>query len=159
MSVVEVLPPVRESITVAAGQAQAFQVFAEELGAWWPTEYSIGEVDMANFIVEPRTGGRWYEVGVDGTECETGHVTAYEPPDRLVLAWHLNGDWQYDPDPAHASEVEIRFVAGEPGRTHVEIEHRHFERHGDGAHAVREGVASRGGWGHCLVRYSAYVQA
>jgi uncharacterized protein YndB with AHSA1/START domain len=159
MTVVQVLPPVRESITVAAAPELAFRVFAEQFGVWWPKEYSISSTGMADFVVEPQPGGRWYEVGTDGAECATGSVTAYEPPLRLVLAWHLDGNWHYDPDPSHASEVEIRFVPGGPESTHVEIEHRHFERHGAGAHAVRDGVSSRGGWGHCLASYSAYLQA
>jgi uncharacterized protein YndB with AHSA1/START domain len=156
---VETLPAVRESITVSADQALAFQVFADQVGSWWPREYSIGESDMADFVFEPRSGGRWYEVGVDGSECETGRVLAYEPPDRLVLAWHLTADWRYDPDPAHASEVEIRFLAESEDRTRVVIEHRNFERHGEAAEAIRSGVASRGGWGHCLAVFAERVAA
>jgi len=110
---------------------------------------------VADFVIEPRAGGRWYEVGVDGTECDTGRVTAYEPPERLVLAWHLYGSWQLDPDPERASEVEVRFVVDGPSRTTVELEHRGFERHGDGAGAVKGGVEQ--GWGHLLELFSAHA--
>jgi uncharacterized protein YndB with AHSA1/START domain len=68
--------PVRRTITVAASQERAFQVFTEELGTWWPKQYSIGEADMADFVLERRVGGRWFEVGVDGKECDTGRVRA-----------------------------------------------------------------------------------
>lgn len=149
---------IRQTITVPATPELAFRVFAEQFGLWWPREYSIGKAEMSDFVIEPRVGGRWYEVGVDGSECDTGRVTAYEPPDRLVLAWHLDGSWQFDPDPAHASEVEVRFIADGDG-TRVELEHRHFERHGDGAPAVRAAVASTGGWGHCLAAYVRRVAA
>jgi hypothetical protein len=27
-------------------------------GSWWPKEYSIGEADMADFVLEPKVGGR-----------------------------------------------------------------------------------------------------
>lgn len=154
---VEVKDAVRQTISVAASQERAFRVFTEEFAAWWPRDYSIGKVEMADFVVEPRAGGRWYEVGVDGTECDTGRVMAYEPPDRLVLAWHLNGAWQFDPDPEHASEVEVRFVADGEDRTRVELEHRYFERHGADAAAVRGAVDSQGGWGHCLVAFMAQL--
>lgn len=145
---------VRRTITVAASQQHAFEVFTARFGTWWPREYSIGQADMADFVIEPRAGGRWYEVGVDGTECDTGSVTAFEPPDRLVLAWHLDGNWQYDPDPAHASEVEVRFVTEAPDRTRVEVEHRGFERHGAGAEAVRGAVESPQGWDFCLEHFA-----
>ncbi|MGH9217109.1 MAG: SRPBCC family protein [Acidimicrobiales bacterium] len=139
---------VRTAITVAISQQRAFEVFTAQFGTWWPKEYSIGEADMANFVLEPKVGGRWYEVGVDGKQCDTGRVTAFEPPERVVLAWHLNENWQYDPDPAHASEVEVRFIAEDLQHTRVELEHRAFERHGAGAQAVHDGVDQ--GWSYCL---------
>jgi uncharacterized protein YndB with AHSA1/START domain len=154
---IDAKPAVSRTITVAATQERAFQVFTEQLGSWWPKEYHIGETDMADFVLEPMDGGRWYEVGVDGTECETGRVTAYEPPDRVVLAWHLNGSWRYDPDPAHASEVEVRFIAESDGRTRVELEHRNFERHLQDADAVHGSVDGPGGWDFCLAAYAAGV--
>jgi uncharacterized protein YndB with AHSA1/START domain len=153
----EVGDAVRKAIVVPATQEHAFKVFTEQFGAWWPREYSIGAVDMADFVLEPTADGRWYEVGVDGSECDTGRVLAYEPPDRVVLAWHLNGSFQYDPDPGHASEVEVRFIPDGDGRTRVELEHRHFERHGADAPAVRAAVESTGGWGHCLTAYTDHL--
>ncbi|HEU5160912.1 MAG TPA: SRPBCC family protein [Streptosporangiaceae bacterium] len=150
---------VRQAIVVPATPDHAFKVFTEHLGAWWPREYSIGAAEMADFVVEPTAGGRWYELGVDGTECDTGRVTAYEPPDRIVLAWHLNGNWQFDPDPDHASEVEVRFIPDGEGRTRVELEHRHFERHGADASLIRSAVESRGGWGHCLAAFLVHLEA
>jgi hypothetical protein len=144
---------VRRTVTVEASQQRAFEVFTAQFGRWWPKAYHTGEADIADFVLEPKVGGRWYEVGVDGTECETGRVTAFDPPDRPVLAWHLDGNWRYDPDPAHASEVEVRFIAEAPQRTRVELEHRHLERHGPGWESERDGVAGEGGWPLYLGRF------
>jgi uncharacterized protein YndB with AHSA1/START domain len=145
--------PVVRSITVATSRDRAFKVFTEQIGTWWPKEYSIGEADMADFVVEPKVGGRWYEVGADGVECDTGRVLVCEPPERVVFAWHLNGEWQFDPDPDHASEVEVRFVAEAPGRTRVELEHRNLERHGPGWEPERDAVGGEGGWPLYLQRF------
>jgi uncharacterized protein YndB with AHSA1/START domain len=150
---------VRRTITVAAPQQRAFEVFTAGLGTWWPKEFSIGEADMADFVIEPKVGGRWYELGVDGKECDTGRVTAFEPPDRLILAWHLDGNFQYDADPAHASEVEVRFIAEDATHTRVELEHRRFERHGDTAEAVFGVVESPNGWGYCLDLFAKQAAA
>jgi uncharacterized protein YndB with AHSA1/START domain len=149
--------PVVRTITVAASQERAFKVFTEQFGSWWPKEYSIGDADMADFVLEPKVGGRWYEVGVDGKECDTGRVTAYEPPDRVVVAWHLDGTWQYDPDPEHASELEVKFVAEGEHSTRVELEHRNFDRQGAGAEAVRGGVDDDRGWNYCLDLFAKAV--
>jgi uncharacterized protein YndB with AHSA1/START domain len=149
------LAPVTRAITVRASRERAFEVFTTQFGTWWPKDYSIGEADMADFVVEPKAGGRWYEVGVDGTECDTGRVLVFEPPERVVFAWHLDARFQFDPDPDHASEVEVRFIAEGPTQTRVELAHRGFERHGDGAEGVRQGVD--GGWSYCLEQYAAAV--
>ena len=50
-------------------------------------------------------GGRMYERGVDGSECEWGKVLAYEPPHRIVYSWQLQGDFHYDPDPAKGRQA------------------------------------------------------
>ena len=150
---------VRRTITVAAPQQRAFQVFTAQLGSWWPKEYQIGEAAMADFVLEPKVGGRWYEVGVDGKECQTGWVTAFEPPDRVTLAWHLDATWKYDPDPAHASEVQVRFIAEGETHTRVELEHRGFARHGAGADAVYGSVSNPQGWSYCLDLFAKKVAA
>jgi uncharacterized protein YndB with AHSA1/START domain len=110
------IPPLIGTITVDASIERTFRVFTDSFGSWWPAEYHIGQADMATATLEPREGGRWYEQGVDGSECDWGRVLAWEPPHRLVVTWQINGQWQYDPDPAHASEIEVRFTAdGVPG--------------------------------------------
>jgi uncharacterized protein YndB with AHSA1/START domain len=141
---------VHRTITVAASQQRAFDVFTAQFGTWWPREYQIGPAPMADFIMEPRVGGRWYELDQDGTQCDTGRVLAFEPPHRLILAWQLNERWQYDPDPSHASEVEVRFIAEGPSQTRVELEHRGFERHGAGADGVRAAMDAPDGWAAVL---------
>jgi uncharacterized protein YndB with AHSA1/START domain len=148
---------VRRSVTVAASQQRAFEVFTAQFGAWWPKDYQIGPSPIRDFVMEPKAGGRWYELDEDGTECDTGHVLAYEPPERVVLAWQLDQQWQYDPDQSHASEVEVRFVAEGPSQTRVELEHRGFERHGGGTEAVRAAMDAPNGWSAVLDIYARYV--
>jgi uncharacterized protein YndB with AHSA1/START domain len=110
-------PPLTGTITVDAPIEPTFRVFTDSFGSWWPAEYHIGQAEMATAILEPRAGGRWYEQGVDGSECDWGRVVAWEPPHRLVVTWQINGHWQYDPDPERASEIEVRFAADGPDQT------------------------------------------
>ncbi|MEU7820287.1 SRPBCC family protein [Catellatospora sp. NPDC049133] len=139
------LPPLYGRVTVSLPAERAFDLFTRSFGTWWPAQYHIGQADLAEAVVEPRVGGRWYERGVDGSECDWGTVLAWEPPHRLVLTWQINGRWQYDPEPAHASEIEVRFTAEGPEQTVVELEHRHFDRLVAGQ-AMRDGLVGGGGW-------------
>jgi uncharacterized protein YndB with AHSA1/START domain len=143
-------PTVRKSVTVAAGVERAFQVFTDGFDTWWPRSHHIGTAPLEKAVIEPGVGGRCYGRSVDGTECPWGRIVVWEPPQRFAFAWQINGQWQYEPDLARASEVEVRFTPLPGGGTRVDLEHRHLERHGADAEAVRTGVDSPGGWGGLL---------
>lgn len=144
---------VTKTVTVRASRERAFTVFTEKFFTWWPASHHIGDAEPADAVIEPKAGGRWYERGTDGVECDWGQVLAYEPPARVLLTWHLQGDWSYDPDPAKASEIEVRFIEEAADWTRVELEHRHIERH-DGAEQVVSGIDSPGGWTGILAVYA-----
>ena len=153
----ETLAPVLKTVVVNAPQARAFKIFTEFFGGWWPSTHHIGKQPYETGILEGRLGGRWYERMTDGSECEWGSVIAWEPPARVVLAWHVQPDWSYDPNPERASEVEVRFIEESPSTTRVELEHRHLERHGDGSSAMRGQVDSPGGWTTIVELYGKFA--
>ena len=140
--------PVRKTIRVAAPPARAFDVFTAGIGRWWPKSHHIGKADLDTHVIEPRSGGRWYERDVDGSECDIGRVLVWDPPARLLLAWQLNAEWAFDPE--LVTEVEVLFAPDGNDGTHVSLEHRHLERLGDRADALREQIGSPNGWGHLL---------
>jgi uncharacterized protein YndB with AHSA1/START domain len=150
---------VRSSIVVEAPIERAFQVFVDDFGEIKPPEHNLLGVERAETVFEPRAGGRVFDRGVDGSECHWARVIAYEPPDRVVLGWHIDGRWQIETDPARTSELEVRFIAEDADRTRVELEHRNFERHGDGWEGVRDGVGSPGGWPLYLARFAGLLAA
>ena len=147
--------PVRKSVQVNADRARAFKAFTSGFNRWWPRTHHIGKAPMKEAVMEGFAGGRWYERGEDGAECEWGKVLVWEPPSRLVLAWQINGKAGYDP--AIASTVEIRFIEAGAGVTRVELEHRDLERLGAEGHAIRDMVSSPNGWGLILDIYAASV--
>ena len=144
--------PVRKSVIVQAPPARAFEVFTARLGEWWPKTHHIGKSEPQTWIIEPRSGGRWFERGVDGSECDIGHVLSWEPPHRLVLAWQLSADFKYVRD--LVTEVELRFTAEGTRATRVDLEHRHLERYGELAAKVRDAVGSPGGWTQVLEHFA-----
>jgi uncharacterized protein YndB with AHSA1/START domain len=143
------IPVLTGMVTVDLPIERAFDVFTRSFNSWWPAQYHIGQAEMAEAVLEGHEGGRWYERGVDGSECNWGHVIAWDPPHRLVVTWQINGQWQYDADPGHASEVEVRFTAEGPAQTVVELEHRHLDRLVAGQ-ALHDGIQGGGGWGTIL---------
>ena len=145
---------VRQSVVVDAPPDRAFTVFTDGMSSWWPMDgYSIGSGPMADAGIEPREGGRWYERAEDGSETEWGRVLAWDPPDRVVLAWQITPEWKFDAG-LH-TEVEVRFTAEDDVRTRVDLEHRKLENYGELAEQMRAIFGSDDGWGGLLRRFAA----
>ena len=158
MSVTEhTVDAVRKTITVQASPERAFRVFTEEYDTWWPRSHHIGKSPMKKAIIEGRVGGRCYSEQVDGTDCDWGSVLVWDPPRRLVIAWQIDARWQFEPDLAKSSEVEVRFTPEAGGGTRVDLEHRLLERHGLDAPAIRTAIDSPNGWGTLLQMYADRV--
>jgi hypothetical protein len=152
------IAPVRQSIVVKASVERAFSVFTADFDSWWPRSHHIGKSPMKQAIIENRVGGRCYTQQEDGTDCDWGTVTAWEPPRRFIMAWQIRPDWTYEPDIAKSSEVEVRFTKQADGQTRVDLEHRYFERHGTGGGAMRAGVDSPNGWSSIMALLAARLE-
>jgi uncharacterized protein YndB with AHSA1/START domain len=137
---------VRRSVNVARSAEDAFRVFTEEIGTWWPVDtHSIGKDGRpaeAAFM-ESREGGRFYERTGSGTQ-HWGTILVWEPPSRIVISWELKPE-------RPPTEIEVRFTPHGDG-TRVDLEHRGFERLGDQAEEVA--ASYRDGWGTVLGRYA-----
>src|SRR5262245_3159 len=136
------------SVSVPLSQARTFELFTARMGDFWPKEHSIGSSEIADVVIEPRVGGRWFERGVDGSECPWGRVGSWDPPRQVVLLWQISANWQFDP--GFETEVEVTFTE-EPGdRTHVELRHRNLQRYGDRAEEMRAIFDDPKGWAGTL---------
>ena len=143
-------PSVRKSIRVRTSAERAFRVYTEQMDSWWPRTHHIGKAPMQRVVLEGKVGGRCYSTHTDGTDCPWGTVLEWEPPRYFVMAWQITPAWKYEPDLTKCSEVEVRFTAEDGGYTRVDLEHRHFERVGEGWDTMRAAVAERGGWSGLL---------
>ncbi len=149
------IEPIRKQLTVAAPVATAFEVFTSKMGSWWNPQYTIGAEPLAEVVLEPHVGGRWFERGEHGTECDWGRVLVWEPPGRVVLTWQITGDWSYDPD--LVTELDVRFTHLGEAETRVELEHRGLEALGEHAMPMRGIFDSPTGWAGLLEGYAAAV--
>jgi Domain of unknown function (DUF4440)/Activator of Hsp90 ATPase homolog 1-like protein len=100
-------------VEVAVDPPTAFEVFTEEVAAWWRAA-RLGEGESVRF--EPGVGGRVLALAgePDMPPVEVGRVLVWEPGPRLAFTYRDN------------TEVEVRFEAAEHG-TRVVLEHRGFD--------------------------------
>ncbi len=147
--------PIRESVTVPVPVEQAFAGFVD-LARWWPHEYTWAADTLEDIGIDPQAeGGHCYERGPHGFTCHWGRVLLWDPPARLVFAWQIAPDRVPEPNPARASEVEVRFQPAGLSSTRVDLEHRTFARHGEAGDAYRQALASPQGWPYMLGRYAS----
>jgi uncharacterized protein YndB with AHSA1/START domain len=145
---------IRTEVVVEAPIDRAFRTFTEDFDRIKPRDHNMLEADIDESVFEPREGGRVYDRGVDGSECQWARVLAYEPPQRIVFSWDISPQFQIESDLAKTSEVEVRFIAETPERTRVELEHRNLDRHGEGWQGERDTVGGEGGWPLYLERFA-----
>ena len=105
------IAPVRKSILVQASIQKAFEVFTAGIDRWWPKDKGIGQGLVVRSVIEPFRGGRWYTTFEDGSEAVVGHVRVWQPFERFVVSWEINGAWKSESRVEFASEVDVRFIA------------------------------------------------
>ncbi|HEY3813952.1 MAG TPA: SRPBCC family protein [Caulobacteraceae bacterium] len=149
--------PVVKTVVVRTTPEHAFETFTVNMGKWWPKTHSTAASPQKQVVMEPRDGGRWYEIGEDGSETEWGSVVAWEAPRRVLLAWQLNGDFKYDKD--FVTHVEVLFTPEDDGAIRVTLEHRDLERYGDKTTPTRAALDSDGGWSGMMGLYKAAAEA
>jgi uncharacterized protein YndB with AHSA1/START domain len=105
----------------------AFRIFTEEIDQWWRRGFKYRVAGKRQGIVhlEGRVGGRLFEsfeTKSGSRVVETGRVTAWEPPARLVFEWRA-----VNFAPSEKTEVEVVFEPRSDG-TLVTVTHRGWSR-------------------------------
>jgi uncharacterized protein YndB with AHSA1/START domain len=137
------------SVLVKVEPADAFRIFTEEIDLWWRRglRYRIGKRRSVVHL-EAKLGGRLFEsfeTAAGEKVKETGKVTSFDPPKRMVLEWRA-----VNFAPEERTEVEVCFEPS-PSGTLVTVRHRgwskirpdHPVRHGE---EVRAFLRSMGLW-------------
>jgi hypothetical protein len=145
------------SVSVPLPQARTFELLTTRMTEFWAKEHSIGSSEIAEVVIEPATGGRWFERGVDGSECLWGQVAVWDPPREVVLLWPIGADWQFDPD--FETEVEVTFAEDGPDHTRLDLRHRNLQRYGDSTEQMRAIFDHPDGWTAMLVRFVDFATA
>lgn len=127
MSAVPAGDQARVSVSVAVEPASAFRIFTEEIDQWWRrgSKYRVSGKGRGILHLESGVGGRLFEQieSAGGPRVvETGRVTAWEPPARLVFEWRA-----VNFAPSEKTEVEVTFAPA-PSGTLVTVTHRGWSR-------------------------------
>lgn len=147
------IQPIVRVVEVKAPPAKAFALFAARMGTWWPAGKTPGKLPFADIVIEPRSGGRWFERDAEEGETIWGTVLDWSPPRRLLLGWQLDSSFEYDP--GFMTEVELPFADAPGGGSTVTLEHRDLETFG--ADADRIAALLGGGWASRLADYAAHA--
>ena len=148
---------VSRSVSVPLPQAQAFEFFTTQMTEFWPKEHSISDAELTEVVIEPRSGGRWFERGVDGSECEWGRVAVWEPPRKVVLLWQIGADWHFDPQ--FETEVEVTFSAEGADQCRLDLRHCNLQRYGDSTEQMRAIFDDPAGWTGTLAGFAVLAGA
>jgi hypothetical protein len=111
------------SLRVSATPQLAFDVFTQEIGAWWRPNglFQLTPRGDGELRFEPGEGGRLVSLLPNGKEFEIGRITVWSPGERLAFTWR-----QATFAPDQQTHVEVRFEAvGE--ETRVTVEHRGWD--------------------------------
>lgn len=147
------------TVLVSVASQRAFTVFVDQLGQWWPKEYTWSSAGLAEIGMEGRADGKCYEIGPHGFRYDWGRILTYVPPERLEFTWQIGPNRVPEPDPEKSSVVNVTFREGDSDNTTlVTLVHDRFERHGDAGDVYCEGMASDAGWPYMLGRYADLVQ-
>jgi len=84
----QTLEPIVQSVHVDCPIEDAFDLFTDRFGEWWPlAEHSVSGEDAAGGEIEPWSGGRVFERTRSGQERYWGTVVEWDPPSRLEFTW------------------------------------------------------------------------
>ena len=103
--------PVQQSVQVDCPLEEAFELFTDHCGQWWPM--------AEHFEIEPWKGGKVLERTRSDGERELGTVTIWDPPHRVAFTWNSRED----------ESVDVVF-SPEDGGTRVTLTHHGWQNEG-----------------------------
>ena len=90
---VQRVPAVEESITVPLEPDQAFALFTDGFGAWWPADCTYaGPAGLNSISLGMKSGDLCHEIGPHGFRVDWDRLPDMEPPSRLRILWQIAAD-------------------------------------------------------------------
>ena len=138
--------PVVRNVRVGCPIHDAFQTFTARIDLWWPAAHR--RFPGSVMVLEPWTGGGFFEKAQDGQEVRLGDVLSFDPPNSHVYTW-LPGAI------AEPTLVQVSFVE-EPEAVLVTVTHREGES-GLGEEWPRRAVLFTRSWERVLPAFAQFI--
>ena len=136
---------VHKEVRVPLPRDEAFRLFTEALGEWWPAiTHSVGASSETRVAMDAAVGGEIYELTPAG-RVTWGTITAWDPPAMFASTWHPGDEAEL------ATRLSVTFDEEGPSTSRVELEHSGWEVHGADARERSQEYSS--GWERVLGRY------
>ena len=142
-----------KKIKTSTSREEAFKKFVYQLNVWWPKEYTWSQEQLVEIKIDPRQNGLCTEIGPFDFRCDWGRVVEIDVNKKIILKWQISPNRVPEPNPAKASEICIHFWESPDSGTILELEHAHFENHGEGAAEYLKAMDSKQGWDYILQKY------
>ena len=138
------LAPIRKELDLPCRPADAFRMFTDEMGQWWPlATHSLFAERSRGCGMDREPGGLIYELDPEGARHAWGTIKIWEPPGRVVFTFHPGRE------ASTAGTVEVRFSPSGSG-CRVVLEHSGWELLGEEGFATRQSYDH--GWGEVFGR-------
>jgi uncharacterized protein YndB with AHSA1/START domain len=139
------MEPIVVEFDVDCSPEHAFRMWTERTALWWPASHTVTGSSDLEVVFEPRSGGRIYERGPDGSEHEWGEVRVWDPPNRVEYLWHLFFDR------SEGTDITLTFEPVERG-TRVRLHQDGFDRLPDDVGRPRRD-RTQGAWAEITMLY------
>ncbi len=137
---------VRKEVRVPRTREDAFRLFTDRIGAWWPTaSHSLGGDAVVDVRFGKAVGEHIVEVREDGSEVAWGEILEWDPPLRVRVLWAVSSG-------RPTTTWEATFTE-DGDSTLLVLEHWGWEAHGDEAAAAAASYDE--GWDPVLARLVA----
>ena len=127
------------SLRVQASPEHAFNVFTQEIAAWWKPErfFQLTPRGDGRVRFEPGENGRLVTDLPNGKSFEIGRITTWAPGEKLAFSWR-----QATFAPDQLTHVTVTFEPVGEGQTRVSVAHRGWESV-PGDHVAKHGFPER----------------
>ena len=148
------LKPIVKVIEVPTGAVRAYQLFAMDMGRWWPLDrrsisFHTDGVAAKRLETDPVAGGAIVEIAADDERHVWGVFVDCDPPNSLTIDFHMGHPQE------QATHLIVSFMEMDESHTLVKLVHSGWENYGSQADMMRDGYET--GWDEIFT--GAYARA